>query len=240
MNEVVDGIVLSQTDARENDVIINVYTSEYGQLAFYGRGLKKMTSKNAYACQLFDYSEFLTDYNPNKSIQLLKSANLKKEYMGIKSDYDRIALGSIITEIISQLEDDTLMDLLMSTLDKLDGDEEPYLVFNLFVVEILNMLGITPVVDGCVSCGDTTHIETISLEDGGFLCHDCNKLSHLRPVDVKMLRKFRIINKASFAVYDKIRNMDMNDPQLTKYLMDFLIMHSGMNLKSYRSLSTLG
>ena len=239
MNDTIAGIVIRETEVKENDTIITVYTDQYGKLSLYGKSLRKMSSKNAYACQMFDYSDFLLDYNPNKEVQLLKSANLKKEYLGLRTDYDRLSLASVVVEIISQLEDDSLFDLLQLTLEKLDSDEEPFTAFNVFVVHVLNMLGIAPVVDECVSCGSTTGIETISIADGGFICHDCNKSLRQKPVDVDMLRRFRIINKAGFEVYDKLHGLRLNDYQLSSLLVEFLCTHSGMRLKSWRSVQNL-
>ena len=239
MNDTIAGIVIRETEVKETDAIITVYTADYGKLSLYGKALRKMSSKNAYACQMFDYSDFLLDYNPNKDVQLLKSANLKKEYMGIRTDYDRLSLASVVVEIISQLEDDSMFDILQLTLEKLNSDKEPFTAFNVFVVYVLNMLGITPVVDECVSCGSTTNIETISIADGGFICHNCNKTLHQKPLDMEMLKRFRIINKASFEVYDKLYGLNLNDYQLSALLVEFLCTHSGMRLKSWRSVQNL-
>ncbi|MBQ2684840.1 MAG: DNA repair protein RecO [Erysipelotrichaceae bacterium] len=235
MNDRVTGIVIRETEVKESDAIITVYTADHGQLSLYARGLRKVTSRNAYACQLFDCSEFLLDYNPGKDVQLLKSAVLKREYMGIRADYDRLALASVVIEIISQLQDDSLYELLETTLEKLDQDEEAFTAFSVFVVQILNILGISPVVDECVLCGNTKGIETISIADGGFICHECNKSVHLRPLDVDFLRKFRIINKASFEVYDRLASSGLNDYQLSALLVEFLCTHSGMRLRSWRA-----
>ncbi len=239
MNEKATGYIIKTTDSGENDEIIHFYTADYGQLSFYAKGIKKISSKNAYACQLFDYSEFLFDYNDNRDMQLLKSATLKKEYMGIKSDYERLALGSVVLEIISSLNDEGFFDLLQTTLELLDREEEIYTVFSIFVVEVLNELGISPEVDSCVCCGDTTSIETISISDGGFLCHDCNRSTNLRPVTIEGLRSFRVINKASFAVFNKATGLGLNSYDLASKLIEFLIMHSGINLRSWRSVQGL-
>ena len=235
MNEILTGYVIKTTDVKDNDVILNVYTREYGIVALYARGIKKSTSKNAYACQLFDYSEFMIDMNQIKSMQLLKSATLKKEFMGIRSDYDRLALASVVIELAGYLEEDNIFDLLETTLHYLDSHKEPYTIFNLFVVKYLDMLGLSPEVDGCVLCGDTSTIETISVLDGGFLCRNCNRHQHLKPRDAAFLRKFRIINKASFEVLDKIQGLGLDEYQLSAVLMEFLITHSGLNVRSWRS-----
>lgn len=230
----VKGIVIKANDVKENDLILTISTKD-GLMSIYGRGLKKMTSHNAYACQLFDCSEFVIDYNESRDVQLLKTASLKKDFVNLKSDYDRIALASVVCEIASQLEDENLFMLIFKTLDNLDSSSEPYTVFNLFVVEILNLLGISPVVDGCAICGDTNNIETISIQDGGFICHDCNAQTHINPRDVGYLKRFRIINKASFEVLDKLYGLKINDYEITSMLIDFLMTHSGMNIRSWRS-----
>ena len=128
-----------------------------------------------------------------------------------------------------------MYDLLETTLEKLDQDAEAFTVFSVFVVQILNILGISPVVDECVLCGNTKGIETISIADGGFICHECNKSVHLRPLDVDFLRKFRIINKAGFEVYDRLASSGLNDYQLSALLVEFLCTHSGMRLRSWRA-----
>ncbi len=235
MNERVKGIVLSEIDIKENDKIIQVITAEYGKISFYGRGLKKINSKNAYACQLFDLSEFSFDYRETK-MQLLKSATLINEFYNIKQDYEKLMLASIILEIANNMEEDSLYELLLQTLQLLENTTEAYTVFDLFVVRILLMFGINPEVDSCVSCGETTNIETISINDGGFLCHNCNSQSHYQKYDAEFLKKFRIINKANFDVLDKILNLGLNTYDLSKPLLDFFIAHSGINLRSYRNL----
>jgi len=233
-DKTVKGIVIKTAEVKENDLIITISTPE-GLKSLYGRGLKKMTSKNAHACQLLDCSEFLIEDSMSREILMMKSATLKKDFVNIKGDYDRLALASVVAEISSKLEDEDLFMLIFRTLDNLDRTKEPYTVFNLFVVEILNRLGIAPVVDGCVICGEENGIETVSIADGGFICRDCNSQTHINPRDVNFLRRFRIINKATFDVLDKIYGIGLNDYEITAMLVEFLMTHSGMTLRSWRS-----
>ncbi len=237
MSDILTGYVIKTNDVKDNDVILSVYTRDYGIVSLYARGIKKSTSKNAYACQLFDYSEFLIEMNQMKSMQLLKSATLKKEFLGIRSDYDRLALASVVIELAGYLEEDNIFDLLDMTLKLLDSHKEPFTVFELFVVRYLDLLGLSPEVDGCVLCGDTRNIETISVSDGGFVCRNCNRQLHLKPRDAGFLKNFRIINKASFEVLDKIEGLGLNEYRLSALLMEFLMTHSGLTVRSWRSVS---
>jgi DNA repair protein RecO (recombination protein O) len=43
----------------------------------------------------------------------------------------------------------------------------------LFKAKMMTVLGIVPMVDGCVSCGRTRKIVTASVSEGGLVCEDC-------------------------------------------------------------------
>ncbi len=42
-------IILKTTPYKENDCILHVYTKTYGKLGIIAKGVRKMTSKNAFA-----------------------------------------------------------------------------------------------------------------------------------------------------------------------------------------------
>ena len=54
---------------------------------------------------------------------------------------------------------------------------------------ILKRCGMALQVDGCVRCLRQDHIAGISLEDGGFVCHDCLSL-HDKQLDKVTLKGF--------------------------------------------------
>lgn len=238
MNDKTEVIVINVNEYKDNDAIVNVLSKEYGRLSFYVRGFKKINGKNIYATQLLNHSTFIMDYNPNKKIQLLKSATLIEEFAMIRSDYEKITIASMICEIADKSGYDNLFDLLNKTLKYLNELDQPYLVLNIFLAEILKILGISPYVDGCVLCGRTDNIETISLEDGGFLCHKCNQGQNSN-ISLELLRKFRYINKANIDIMDKLINLHLNDFAICDLLMNILVIYSGMQINSYKSLTNL-
>ncbi len=238
MNDLIKGIVINSIEYKENDAIVTIITKEFGKVALYVKGYKKITSKNVYATQLFDHSNFLFDYNPNKSIQILKSANLINQFSNIKTDYEKIAIASVICETADAVEEN-VYDLLFETLTLLNDENQQYLVLNVYLVTMLNILGIAPFVDGCVNCGRTDSIESISISEGGFICSYCNREFNDEIFELEYLKKFRVINKASFDVYDKLITLNLNDFKLTNMLIEILINFSGIYLKSYQSLVNL-
>ncbi len=238
MNDLIKGIVINSIEYKENDAIVTILTKDFGKVALYVKGYKKITSKNVYATQLFDHSNFLFDFNPNKSIQILKSANLIKQFSNIKTDYEKIAVASVICEIANVVEEN-VYDLLFEALTKLNENEQIYLVLNVYLVSMLNILGIAPFVDGCVNCNRTDNIESISIKEGGFLCSFCNRELKDEVFELEFLKNFRIINKTTYDVFEKVINLSLNDFKLTDLLMKILIYYSGIYLKSYQSLINL-
>ncbi len=238
MNEKINAIVIRENDYKENDAIITIVSEQYGKMSLYVKGYKKINGKNIYATQPLNYSAFMLDYNPHKGIQLLKSAVLIDEFANIKKDYEKIMIASLICELIDKAYQDDLFSLLLKTLENLDKSNQAYLVLNVFLVEMLKILGISPYVDGCVLCGRTDDIETVSLEDGGFLCHKCNQGQNAK-LPLQMLKKFRYINKANIDIIDKLTNLQLNDFALTDMLMNILVIYSGIQINSYKNITNL-
>ena len=66
MNNKAQGIILSVSDYRDNDLICQVLFKEYGLLSIVAKGAKKITSKNAYSLLPASLSEMLFDYKDHK------------------------------------------------------------------------------------------------------------------------------------------------------------------------------
>ena len=45
--EKTEGVVLKITPSKESDAILSIYTHDYGRISVYGKGIKKINSKNA-------------------------------------------------------------------------------------------------------------------------------------------------------------------------------------------------
>jgi DNA repair protein RecO (recombination protein O) len=229
MNDKVIGIVLNQFDYRENDIIIKVLTKEMGVISFVVRGAKKAKSKNNSGCLQFSKSEFLFNYKENKNIFSLKTVTLKKMYFD--DDLINISLKSIFTEIIDRTYDlenyFEYYDLLEFCLEHFN--ENKYLVSSLYLAKVLVLQGINPFVDGCVGCG-SKQVLNISSSMGGFVCLECNDSNQI--IDIEMLKKFRLINKAELNNYEMIKNINFNKNDF-RLIMDFFIYQTNLKINAY-------
>ena len=78
MNDKLDCFVLSNSDYKDNDLILQVINKDYGIFSLVTKGAKKINSKNHYMNMCL--YEFLFDYKDNKTMFTLKSGKLLKSY----------------------------------------------------------------------------------------------------------------------------------------------------------------
>lgn len=220
--EVVEGVILKKTPYKENDVILHVYTKDFGKIGIHARGVRKLTSKNARACQEMMISEMTIHLK--KGISSLMKATPIHYLRHIKENLESEIIGNYILEYFYRYIDENVPSLkeyqiLVNGLQALDQGYPPLLVYLLFNVFILEHNGVNLNVDGCVVCG-STKVVSISLEDGGFLCQD--HLHHHHTYSIEVLKAFRHIHKISI---DKIDSLHINEDTIKELIpiMDYFI-----------------
>ena len=237
MNNSISVFVLKQTDYREHDVIVQALSKEYGVISLMIKGMKKQTSKLAYAFQLFSYTNIHIDYVANDKIHTVKQASVIDSHRMLREDLDCLAITSVVAELTLKFaQSHDLFDEFMRFVYELKQRSQKLTIMNLYLAKLLSLEGNSPMVDGCVMCNHQKDIVSISLEEGGFVCQYCNQTMHLPLYDVNLLQAYRVIHKASFDVYDKLDNYDVNQFALTRLLLDALKIHSGISTKSSRFL----
>lgn len=238
MNDEIEGIVLKQSDYKEHDALVTILSKEYGKLTLVAKGLLKETSRNRSICMPFSKSLFQMDYEPYKSLFLLKTGGTLSSYYKIRENLERLNTASLLCEIvyaIAQPNDEAseLYEELDFCLQKLHEQKDPKLVAVYFISRVLKEMGLEPNVDECVLCANQS-VSTISIEEGGFVCLECAKELSTLAVDIKTLKMFRYVNKAqkeNFEALEKAVSIRVCD---VKVFVDFLSLHSGLNLDSWR------
>ncbi len=240
----IEAIVLKQQDYRENDALITVLSPRQGKLSFVCRGIRKMASRNAVSCMPFVRCELQYQQQQQKTLFSLKSARPLASYWHIRQDLTKLAIAQVMTEIADKIlpggqEDlaaaQAVYDLLDTSLQRLDGDAFHELVLCQYLAGILKVEGIEPLVDECVLCG-SRRVQTISVEEGGFLCARCAGAMGAHSVGVAELKKFRLINKAAPEHYSLLQQYGPWTKKDAEFLIRFLIVHTGLQLESWRFL----
>ncbi len=233
INEVnVEGIILKTTAYKENDSLIHIYTKEYGKIGLLARGTQKITSKNARACQSLMISEMTLSLK--KGLSSLIKANPLDYLRHIKENLESEIIGNYILEyfyryIEENKPNETEYDILYHCLQALNNGYNPLLVYLLFNVFILDHNGVSIDVEGCVICG-SSQVVSISLEDGGFLCHE--HLGHHQTMNVSLLKAFRHIHKVSIESIDLLQIEDHIIKELIRIMEYYIDEYTGVNLKT--------
>ena len=96
--ESIEGLVLKNKPYKENDMLVWIYTKTYGKMALIARGVKKMKSKNAPACQTISLGEYL--FVPRKGLSTLIKGSVIDYFVHIKEDIELEAYASYFIEYV--------------------------------------------------------------------------------------------------------------------------------------------
>lgn len=225
MNDKINGFVLSQTDYKESDVLMQVLTKEHGIISLVGKASKRLDSKNHFLPMCV--YEFMIDYKQGKTIYSVHSSKLLENYFE-NNDIEMISYKNLLIEAAIKNKDiDTYNEL--NFVFKNMNKNNKYLLGSMFFSYLTKHFGITPIVDGCAICGNKK-VVSLSNTDGGFVCQKhTNGLNNL-PVD--MLKKFRLIVKGEFKDYDVLKDFDydVNDFYL---IANFYLANADLKMKTY-------
>ena len=161
--EKTEGVVLKITPSKESDAILSIYTYDYGRISVYGKGIRKINSKNA------------RGVTPSSLSSLIRASGIKY-YTHIQDHIETDILAQCLLEYYYRYVPENKPDLetytfLVDALKAIDTGYSYKLIYALILVFIMKDNGIELEVDGCVHCGHTS-VTSFSLVDGGFVCHN--------------------------------------------------------------------
>lgn len=240
MNKTIEGIVLSSRDYREHDAILSVLCKEEGLQSFVARGLRKLSSKNVAATQILTHAKFYVDFQEQKTMHSMRTADIIESYRSIREDLEKQAIASILCECIqkAELEEDAF-GFLKTSLEYLQHTNQPYALLALYFACINRWCGIEPYVEGCVHCQSTKGIVGISLTQGGFVCHKCPHDPTTQLHTKAELSCFRLLCRAELEHFPILESY--TDWTYEHFLMvyRFFQEYSGISIRSARFLSCI-
>ena len=244
MNDKSEGIVLKQRDFKDNDYLLTIITPDHGSIRLIARGAKKNNSKNSYACSPLTLADFIFDLK-EASLSLLKNVTVVNTYKNIRNDLEKIAIANLMVDIINDITKETdgdplitqiIYDLLKGSLLYLNDHNHHNIVLGVFISNVLDVMGISPQVDGCCNCM-SPKVVSISLSSGGFVCQNCG--GDQPKYDIDHLRKFRLLNKAK---PENLKILEDYEPfafSLVEILYRFLEEYGDMRLASWKFLNEI-
>ena len=236
----IEGIVVSEIDYKESSKIINLLTPEYGVIGLIARGTKQVKNKLSGVTSKLTYGYFHVNYKEN-GLSTLIEVDVINQFKNIRKSIDLMSYSLYLLELSDKVSkhegDKSIYNVLIASLKKIDEGYDYRVITNIFELKMLDYLGIRPVIDECVNCGNKNDIVTISSYRGGYLCKNCVKNETVVNIKtVKLLRMFFYVD------IDKISKLDISDNvrmELSQFISDYYDRYSGLYLKSREFLENL-
>ena len=236
----IEGIVLSEVDYKESSKIINIMTPEDGIVGLIARGTKQVKSKLSGVTSKLTYGFFHVNYREN-GLSTLIEVDIINKFKNIRKDINLMSYGLYLLELADKVYrhegNNEIYGLLIASLIKIDEEYDAGVITNIFELKMLDFLGIKPVIDECVVCGNKTDIVTISSYRGGYLCKNCAHDEVI--VDIRTIKLLRMFYYVDIAKISKLEVSDNVKKELSSFITDYYDRYSGLYLKSREFLQNL-
>ncbi len=229
----VEGIIVSEVDYKESSKIVNIFTLEYGIIGCIARGSKRIKSNLSNVTSKLTYGYFHLNYK-DTGLSTIMEVDVIDNFKNIRKDIKKISYASFLTELVTQVfkheNNIGIYNLYIEGLKKINDGFDPLVITNILELKLLDNLGIRPVIDSCVSCGNINGIVTISSYKGGYLCNNCyqnEKIVHTKTI--KLIRMFYYVD------ISKIEKIDISDAiknEINEFIDDYYDRYSGLYLKT--------
>jgi len=156
------GIIIAKKDVEEADRYITIFMEDYGKVSTVIKGIRKSKKRDKTAVDILSLTDFQF-YKKNDNL-IISNFSIIKDYIGVKSDIDKINIAFYIFSILNQIlvengRNRKIYEILEKTLDYLNSSNDErknYLLILYFLYIIIKEEGIF-VEDG-------TNIEGLQIE----------------------------------------------------------------------------
>ena len=236
----IEGIVVSEIDYKESSKIINVLTPEYGVIGLIARGTKQVKSKLSGVTSKLTYGYFHVNFKEN-GLSNLMEVDIIDRFKNIRKDINLMSYSVYLLELADRVykhdNDSEIYNMLIASLKKIDEGFDYKVITQIFELKMLDFLGIRPVIDECVNCGNKQDIVTISSYRGGYLCKNCVHGEAI--VNIKTIKLLRMFYYVDISKIDKLEIADNIKHELALFIYDYYDRYSGIYLKSREFLQNL-
>jgi DNA repair protein RecO (recombination protein O) len=175
--EKLQAFVLSNSDYGESDRIVSLFTLEHGRLKGFARGARN--SRKRFGPALETFARINLQINHKDGLSSLRSADVITLYSGIRGGLSAIAHALYSCELVEALTPEghplpRLYRLLAAYLERLDSCHIDEADRRMFEINLLNILGYRPSLEGCSRCGSEYDGNGALMQQGGELvCRFC-------------------------------------------------------------------
>lgn len=173
-------IILRRSEVGESDLVISLYCRNLGKVSAIARAARRSKKRFGAGLGIFTQVEVALSIKATASMWTLESSVPIVHFDALALDIASMAHGSYGTELVRELSvdefpDPELYDLLLDLFGSLQQDGAKVGRLRIFELRLLDILGLTPVLDSCVSGGESvlSGVTWMDAERGGVVCEKC-------------------------------------------------------------------
>lgn len=172
------GIVLGYEVCNEYDRTVDFFTNSFGKIRATAKFAQKPTSPFVGRLDLMNICK-LHLYKSTKGKFTLKQCVLNQVFENAKKDILCFSLAMSVLEIAGKLTYThhgmkKHFDLIAKTLRMLEKNIKPYLIYLIFKIKFLNLLGLIPSFKHCMTCHKKMEINDITVWGAeNVICANC-------------------------------------------------------------------
>ncbi|MDA0710889.1 MAG: DNA repair protein RecO [bacterium] len=175
----VEGLVVRGFRMTESSKVVILYTRDHGKVRLVAKGARRPKSKFGASLEALTWGRYVFFKRENRELQTLTDAEIIHAFGDVKKDYNRLAAGSVICELLDQMTQDEDRNPLLfrHALEALEwvgridmsALDLPVWAFQLRASEAL---GYRPHLSSCVTCGSAPEGSSLGFSTtlGGVLC----------------------------------------------------------------------
>ncbi len=175
----VNGIVLSTTPYKDNDMLLRIFTPEIGKITAIIKGVKSAKAKLKWAALPFSFCEWILAKKGD--FYVVTNATSFDTFFELTQDYDNYVMASMLLEIVdivlrpNLLAEWVFIDLI-NTIKNITYQKEvnAKLYIIKFMLNITTYLGYALSFDSCDNCNMPIADEILlSFDSHSFCCRSC-------------------------------------------------------------------
>lgn len=174
------GIILLESNMGDFDKMVSILTPDIGKIGCAAKGARKPKSPLMAGTQFLSFSDLVV-YSSVNSYNL-NSCEPIEVFYNIRKDLDKLIYASFISRLVYDVTDENqytykILQLLLNTLYIIsETDVDKDFILSVFELRLMVLLGYSPRLGKCVSCGSPENICYFSIAHSGFLCNNCGRV----------------------------------------------------------------
>jgi DNA repair protein RecO (recombination protein O) len=240
-----EAVVLRTWPVHEADLIVSLFTRDYGRLRGVAKAALKSRKRFGGALEPMTVTRAWFAERPRQELVRLDQLEIVRSPLSAPVDQTRMVVLSFFAEVIDEAlperdPQETVFRLLVSVLEQTTV-EQPWMPLTYFSLWMTRLMGLLPDLGHCIVCGETLHAAEVSFSNyaDGLFCalHRNGSANALSADSWQLAQRMMRAPAAAFAAEQWTRKRGQD---LRRFTLQTLERHLERKLKSAEALARLG